>query len=142
MAEELTIDQALAEIMTLSAKIEALDPGDPKREALEQQRDDLRADARRADDTSRSLPVLLNELGALQRRLEQIDSRPIHEGWSEKARDRGVRWLNDPGAYSNKINEMLNSEDADERAAIVTRIGEIEAVLKQRADYPAAGAEH
>ena len=136
MTDDLTIDQALAEIMSLSGRIDALEPDDPKRVPLERQRENLRVDVRKADDASRSLPVLLNELGALERRLKQIDARPIDEGWAEKARYRGMRWFNDPGAYSNRINEMLDAEDAYERSEIVERIVEIKAVLKQRADEP------
>ena len=142
MTDDLTIDQALAEIMSLSERIDALGPDDPNRVALERQREELRTDVREASDASRSLPGLLNELGALQRRLSQIDARPIDEGWSEKARYRGVRWFNDPGAYSNTINEMLNAEDADERLEIVERIAEIETVLKQRSDEPRSGTEY
>jgi hypothetical protein len=37
--------------------------------------------------------------------------------------------VNDPGAYSDKINEMLDSQDADEREEIVTRIAEIRTIL-------------
>ena len=134
MTDDLTVDQALAEIIALSAKIDALDPDNLKRVALERQRERLRSDVREAADTARSVPGLLNELGTLQRRLAQIDERPIDSGWAEKARYRGVRWINDPGAYSNRINEMLNAQDADEREIVVTRIAEIEAVLKQESE--------
>ncbi len=134
MADDQTLDQALAEILSLSARIDALELDEPKRIPLERRRDNLRADVRMAADASRSLPILQNELGALQRRLKQIDERPIDQGWAEKARYRGIRWMNDPGAYSNKINDMINSEDAAERAQIVTRIGEIETVLSPNSE--------
>ena len=129
MTDDLTVDQALSEIITLSERIGELEPGVPKRIALEREREGLRTDVRTAYDASRSESVLLNELGALQRRLAQIDERPIDSGWAEKARYRGVRWINDPGAYSNQINAMINAQDADERETIVTRIAEIKAVL-------------
>ncbi len=131
MTDDLTIDQALAEIIALSAKIDALNPDDPKRVPLERQRENLRVDVREAADVSRSVPGLLNELGTLQRRLAQIDDRPIGKGWAEKGH---YRWMNDPGAYSNKINDMIDGQDAHERSIIVTRIAEIEAVLKQQAE--------
>ncbi len=131
MTDDLTIDQALAEIIALSAKIQALNPDDPKRVALVSQREDLRIDVREAADASRSEPGLLNEFGTLQRRLAQIDDRPIGRGWAEKGH---YRWMNDPGAYSNRINEMIDAQDADERATIVTRMVEIEAVLNPRAE--------
>jgi hypothetical protein len=126
MADNLTVNQALAEIIALSAEIDALEPADPKRIAFERQRDTLRADIREAADESRSEAGLLNELGTLQRRLAQIDDRPIGRGWAEKGR---YRWVNNPAAYSNRINEMLDPQDADERTTIVNRIAEIESVL-------------
>lgn len=129
MTDDLTIDQALAQIVDLSAKIEALEPDTPGRTALERQRESLRIDVREATDATRSVPGLMNELGTLQRRLAQIDERPIDSGWAEKTRYRGVRWINDPGAYSNQINAMIHAQDADERAVIVARIAEIETVL-------------
>lgn len=131
MTDDLTIDQALAEIIALSARIDAMNPDDPKLVPLEHQRQNLRIDVREAVDASRSVPGLLNELGTLQRRLAQIDDRPIGRGWAEKGH---YRWVNDPGAYSNRINEMLDAQDADERQTVVTRIAEIEAVLKQQAE--------
>ena len=131
MTEDLTVDQALAEIIALSARIEALDPDDPKRVTLERQRQSLRTDVREAADASRSEAGLLNELGTLQRRLAQIDDRPIGKGWAEKGH---YRWVNDPGAYSNRINDMLDAQDADERSIIVARIAEIEAVLDPRVE--------
>ena len=131
MTDDITVDQALAKIMALSAKIGGLDSSDPKRAALEREREDLRGDVREATDESRSVLGLQNELGTLQRRLAQIDDRPIGRGWTEKGH---CRWVNDPGAYSNKINEMLDGQDADERESIVTRIAEIEKVLNQPAE--------
>ncbi|MEA2024003.1 MAG: hypothetical protein U9N79_06890 [Actinomycetota bacterium] len=131
MTDDLTVDQALEKIIALSASINALEPDNPQRAALERQRDELREDIQSAADASRSVPGLLNELGTLRQRLARIDDRPINEGWAEKARNRWVRWVNDPGAYSNRINEMLDTKDADERAAIVARIAEIEDVLEK-----------
>ncbi|MFV9671667.1 MAG: hypothetical protein ACNYZH_00455 [Acidimicrobiia bacterium] len=131
MTENLTLDQALAKIMALSAQIGGLDSTDPRRAALERERDGLRDDVREAADESRSVPGLQNELGTLQRRLAQIDDRPIDKGWAEKGH---YRWVNDPGAYSNRINEMLDAQDADERESIITRIAEIEEVLNPPAE--------
>jgi hypothetical protein len=131
MTDDLTVDEALAEVVTLSAKIDTMEPDDPKRIALEQKRQELRADVRLAADRSRSTKVLQNELGTLHRRLLQIDDRPIGKGWAEKAH---YRWMNDPGAYSGRINEMLEAQDSDEREAIVGRIAEIEAVLNPAAE--------
>lgn len=126
MADDLTVDEALAEIIAISTKTDAMEPGEPGRIALERRRQELRTDVQKAADGSRSEAGLRNELGTLHRRLEQIDDRPIGKGWAEKG---NYRWVNDPGAYSGRINEMLTAQDADERKVIVGRIAEIEAVL-------------
>ncbi len=131
MTDDLTVDQALAKIIALSAKIEGLDSSGPERAALERERKDLRGDVREAADESRSVPGLQNELGTLERRLAQIDDRPIGRGWAEKGH---YPWVNDPGAHSNRINEMLDTQDADERESIVTRIAEIEDVLNPQTE--------
>ncbi|MEA3503377.1 MAG: hypothetical protein U9R47_11415 [Actinomycetota bacterium] len=129
MTDELTVDEALAAIISLSTRIDEMESDDPKRVVLEHRRHELRADVQQAADVARSAVGLRNELGTLRRRLAQIDDRPIGRGWAEKARYRWVRWVNNPGAYSSRINEMLDTQDADEREVIVHRIKEIEAVL-------------
>jgi hypothetical protein len=89
MTDDVTVDQALAEIIALSAKIESLDSDNPERIALERQREGPRIDVREAADASRSVRGLLNELGTLQRRLTQIDDRPIGRGWQRRATTAG-----------------------------------------------------
>ena len=128
MDDPTTIDELLAEITDISRRLDD-DPSPADRKRLEQRRTHLRTLARRADDAARSDAVLLNELGTLQRRRNQIDERPIAKGWTEKA---DIRWFNDPGAYSSQINRMIDGQDEDERASIVARISEIEAVLASR----------
>ncbi len=129
MEEPATIDELLTEIVKLTAGIEAADPGSTERERLEERRDSLRTLARTARDNARSDADLENELGTLLRRLAHIDDRPIDKGWTEKT---NYRWFNDPGAYSSQINRKINEQDEDERADIVKRIAEIEAVLSAR----------
>lgn len=131
MTDDPTLDEALAEVVALSSRIAAKDPEDPARLTLERQRDQLRSAIRSASDASRSDAALHNELGMLRRRLEQIDDRPIGKGWAEKG---NYRWVNDPGAYSGRINEMLEAQDAHERAEIVLRVAEIEKALSPPAD--------
>ena len=126
MAEPDSIDDLLAELVDVSDRLAGDDLTTGERTRLENRRTVLRDVARRADDASRSRPVLENELGALRRRLAEIDDRPIGKGWSEKT---NTRWLNDPGAYSSQINRMISDQDRDERARIVERIGEIESAL-------------
>ena len=126
MAEPDSIDDLLAELVDVSDRLAGDDLTTGERTRLENRRTVLRDVARRADDASRSRPVLENELGTLRRRLAEIDDRPIGKGWSEKT---NTRWLNDPGAYSSQINRMISDQDRDERARIVERIGEIESAL-------------
>jgi len=121
-----SIDDLLEELVFLSDRLGRDDLTPDERTRLEDRRSYLRGVARRADDASRSRAVLENELGALRRRLAEIDDRPIGKGWSEKT---NTRWLNDPGAYSSQINRMISDQDRDERARIVERIGEIESAL-------------
>lgn len=129
MDEEVKIDAALAEIIELSAAIEAPAIDDRERKHLERRRSDLRNAVREAADAARPESGLRNELGALRRRLAQIDEQPIGKGWAEKGR---YRWVNDPGAYAGRINEILIEQDADERAMILRRISEIEAAIEAR----------
>jgi len=126
MAEPDSIDDLLAELVDVSDRLAGDDLTAGERTRLENRRTVLRDVARRADDASRTRPVLENELGALRRRLAEIDDRPIGKGWSEKT---NTRWLNDPGAYSSQINRMISDQDRDERARIVERIVEIESAL-------------
>ena len=126
MNDDLSVDEALAEIVSLSGQIDALAPDDRRRATLEHQRDQLRAAAREAADASRSNAGLRHELESLRRRLSSIDERPIGKGWAEKG---NYGWVNDPSAYSTEINRAIEGQDAEERALIVTRIAELEAAL-------------
>ena len=126
MSNDLSVDEALAEIVSLSGQIDALAPDDRRRATLEHQRDQLRAAAREAADASRSNAGLRHELESLRRRLSSIDERPIGKGWAEKG---NYGWVNDPSAYSTEINRAIEGQDAEERALIVTRIAELEAAL-------------
>ncbi len=129
MNEPATVDELLAEIVELTSAIDASVPDSPERKRLERRRESLRDLARAASDNARSDADLRNELGTLLRRLSEIDDRPIDKGWTEKT---NYRWFNDPGAYSSQINRKITEQDEDERAAVVKRIGEIEAVLSDR----------
>ncbi|MEN8234631.1 MAG: hypothetical protein ABFR89_06875 [Actinomycetota bacterium] len=128
MSDDLSVDEALSTIRTLSDEIESLPPDDRRRATLEHRRDQLRAAARAATDASRSEVSLQHELAGLQQRLARIDERPIGKGWAEKGH---YRWVNDPGAYANQINEKLNEQDALERATIIARILELERALQE-----------
>lgn len=126
MNDDLSVDEALSEIVSLSGRIDALPPGNRHRVGLEHRRDQLRAAAREASDASRSDAILRHELDSLQQRLAQIDERPIGKGWAEKG---NYGWVNDPSAYSRRINRELEDQDAVERTAIISRIQELKKLL-------------
>lgn len=129
MNEPKTVDDLLAEIIEITARINETEPGTEQREHLEARREALRSAARLAGDRARPDAGLLNELGTLNRRLAEIDARPIGKSFMEKT---SHRWFNDPGAYSSQINRMIDGQDEDEREALIERIQEIKTVLASR----------
>jgi len=129
MNEPTTVDELLAQIIAITAQIEAADPDTAHYERLQDRREELRTAAQRAGDAARSDAGLLNELGTLERRLEEIDDRPIGKSFMEKT---NYRYYNDPGAYSSQINRMINQQDETERESITQRIAEIKLEIKDR----------
>jgi len=130
MKDPATVDELLAEIVAITEELENPALGNAERTALEARREALRDAAQQAGDAARPEAGLRNELGTLTKRLAEIDARPIGKGWTEKT---SYRWFNDPGAYSSQINRVLTEQDEDERSHIVSRIGQIEAILRSRA---------
>ncbi|MEN8114063.1 MAG: hypothetical protein ABFS21_06710 [Actinomycetota bacterium] len=128
MSDDLSVDDALSMIMSLSREIDSLAPDDHRRSSLEHRRDQLRVAAQSAADSSRSGVALHHELAGLRTRLSEIDGKPIGKGWAEKGH---YRWVNDPSAYANNINAMLDEQDAEERAKIISRIKELEQLLDE-----------
>jgi len=136
MQDPTTLDELLAEIMGITARIEDASTRADEREQLEDRREELRRAARRAGDRARSEAGLRNELGTLTNRLTEIRERPIGKGWTEKT---SYRWFNDPGAYSSQINRLIEDQDEDESEAISARIADIKAVLAGRSDDDSTG---
>lgn len=116
----LTIDQALAELRQIAVALEALEPGDPSRTALETRRTELRIAARRAADGSRNPIALERELSSLEARLAELEKEKIRRSWIEHR-----NWVNDPSAYAGRINELLETATEPDRQTIETRIAEL-----------------
>jgi hypothetical protein len=124
--EQTSVDAALSEITAITARLDAMGPGDPGRRDLIAKRDDLRRSARDASAASRSVDTLRYELDRAYRLLADLDARAAERAKSEK---RGFRWINDPDSEANRINRMLEEQDADARRQLERRINEIERQL-------------
>ncbi|GMQ85877.1 MAG: hypothetical protein BMS9Abin07_1446 [Acidimicrobiia bacterium] len=131
----LSVDEALAEITAIIERLDAMGPGDPGRAGLVARRDELRKSARDASVASRSDDILRYERNQAVRRIAELDSRPVKKSWVEK---RNFRWINDPGAYANRINEMIAEQNATEREQLQRRIVEIDAQLVGTGDSETA----
>lgn len=125
MANEQTpsVDAALSEITEITARLDAMGPGDPGRRELIARRDELRRSARDASAASRSVDTLRYELDQSYRALEDLDARATERAKSEK---RAFRWINDPDSEANRINRMLEEQDAAAREQLERRVREIE----------------
>ncbi|MCH7844358.1 MAG: hypothetical protein IIC70_00605 [Acidobacteria bacterium] len=130
----LSVDEALAEVTAIIDRLNAMGPGDPGRAGLVARRDELRKSARDASVASRSDDILRYERDQARRRIAELDSTPVKKSWVEK---RNFRWINDPGAYSNRINQMIAEQNATEREQLERRIVEIDAKLHDTGDSQA-----
>jgi hypothetical protein len=126
----ITVDAALTELRDINSRLERLALDDPARRTLESRKEELQTAARLAADRARDPAALERELDQLRGRLDEIDERPIDRSWAQKG---DYRWINDPGAYSNVINQKIAEGDAAEREAITERIGELETALQESA---------
>jgi len=117
------VDATLAAIQQLREQIKAL-PDGPERVLLEQQRDELRDRARLAADAARPLATLRAELINVTEQLEAMDAELIKPAMNEH-----YKMLTDPSAYRRRINESLEEGEADRRAALEKRRGELTAAL-------------
>ena len=87
-----------------------------------------------ASVASRSDDILRYERDQARRRIAELDSTPVKKSWVEK---RNFRWINDPGAYSNRINQMIAEQNATEREQLERQIVEIDAKLHDTGDSQA-----
>lgn len=126
--EQLSIDEALEELRTISTELDRLPDGDARRASLLARRDRLRDAARHAADDTRDPAVLEWELDHLRRRLSELDGERIQKAWPEKG---NYRWINDPSAYSRGINREIDDKTQEERAFLESRITQLEASLAE-----------
>lgn len=116
---EFEIDVALAQIQQLRELIDATPPG-PERDALESQRDELRAKARLATDATRPATHLRAELANVEAQLAAMESEAIKPALNEH-----YKVITDPAAYRLRINESLAANSEPRRAELELRRREL-----------------
>ncbi len=122
------IDANLAEIMSLSRRIDALPEGET-RAALEEERDRRRERARRLTDVTRSEVNLKAELAGVEEQLATLGEVPIKPALNES-----YKLVTDPSAYRRRINRQIEDNEADRRAALEIRRSELRAALDAQRD--------
>lgn len=122
------IDANLAEIMRLSRRIETLPEG-PERTELETQRDQRRVRARKLTDATRSAANLRAELANVEEQLTALGDVAIKPALNES-----YKLVTDPSAYRRKINQRIDDNEADKRAALETRREELREALGRGQD--------
>jgi hypothetical protein len=130
VSDEMSVDEALAEINEIIEQLNAMGPADPGRAELIARRDELRKSAQDASVASRSEDILRYERDQARRRLAEIEARSAERAKAEKS---PLRWIIDPGSEANRINRMLKEQDAAARDELERRILEIEVLLDDTA---------
>ncbi len=128
-----SIDDIYATTLSLSQQMARLPADSPERARLEQQRNDLRAQAALLSVQGRHPESVAREIEAIEERLRELDAMLITEGYAER---RGGKNIQDPGAYSATINRLLSDQHLDE----VNKLTEQLARLRLQHD-PAHGDE-
>jgi len=127
-----TIDELYERMLRVTTDIDRLPRDHPNRKRLENERDEMRASAAEIYAAGRNPVSVEREIESLQRRLHEIESMQITEGYQER---RGGKNLQDPGAYSSAINRLLEQQHEQEVTTLSDRI----AYLKQ--ESPDGGSE-
>lgn len=122
------IDAVLDEIRRLRRIIETVPPG-PERDALEAERDELRAQARRATDASRPTAHLEAELANTETQLAGLESDAIKPALNES-----YKLVTDPSAYRRRINESIAANSEARRMELEQRRAELLEALATRQD--------
>ena len=117
------IDANLAEILRLSRRIDTMPPG-PDRTALETEREERRKRARRLADATRSTANLKAELTSVEEQLAGLGEAPIKPALNES-----YKLVTDPSAYRRRINQQIEDNDAERRAALELRRRELREAL-------------
>ena len=119
------IDATLAEIQRLREQIATMPPG-PERDQLEAKREELRDRARAAADIAKPVAHLRAELNNVEEQLDAMDSELIKPAMHEH-----YKMITDPSAYRRRINERLETGEAERRDALEKRRDELAAALEQ-----------
>lgn len=119
------IDALLTEVQELSARIDAGPADDPATDELVLRRDELRRIAHHAALDRRHPKSVETEIERLEQRLSEIAAMLITKGYSEKYVGKTIQ---DPGAYSHTINELIGQEHRKEVADITERLTELRSI--------------
>jgi hypothetical protein len=125
----LTPDEVFAEIRQIRAAQDEVDPGSAAYTRLERRRLELKGMARDAIDQARNRTALEQELEYLETRLSRLEDDRIEVPTWQKTMRRYT--INDPGASARRINDELDRNTEDDRAAIEARIVRLRRVLAE-----------
>jgi hypothetical protein len=120
------IDALLAEIHTISQQLDKEGLTARQRQNLVRRKDDLQVKARAISLAGRHPLAVANQIESLEARRSHIDDQFIKPGYSEK---RGVKNIQDPGAYSHNINRMLQEKYQTELDEIERQLALLRAPL-------------
>ena len=131
-----SIDDILHSVQKLSASINNLAEGDPRRSGLIAERESLRTQAATVADGHRHPVSVENEISMLEDRLSEITSLNIKQGYSEKHLKQTIQ---DPGAYSHNINALLHEEYGPELASIKGQLDRLRKITPRDEPIPDPG---
>jgi len=117
-----TVDELYERLLRVTTQLGGLRQDHPNRKRLEHERDEMRAKAAEISAAGRHPVSVEREIESLQRRLHEIESMQITEGYQER---RGGKNLQDPGAYSSTINRLLDEHHDDEVNTLSDRIAHL-----------------
>ncbi len=117
------IDSILTKVRRLSDEISQLGGG-ARKEALELEREQLRARARLIADSSRLRASLEAELADVEQQLAIIEEAEIKPALNER-----FRFITDPAAYRRRINESIAANQSSHREELERRRQELQEAL-------------
>lgn len=113
------INELFERVAAIANRLSQLSADDPRRTALETEREALRNRVDRLSMTGRHPTSVEREIAAIEARLDEISAMTITEGYQER---RGGRNLQDPSAYSANINKLLTAQHAEEVDELTRRL--------------------
>jgi hypothetical protein len=129
------IDDLFTQIQSLAELVESLPPKDPNRVRLEADRNQLRRRAALIADEGRHPQSVALQIEALERRRSEIESMFIKKGYSERST---MKKIQDPGAYSHTINNLLRAEYGSELTTIENQLVRLRGIDTQRGENSGA----